>query len=474
MTSASSPSEPSMPRGPQSVSSSGVPNALQDPLPKATPFDTARILRDVQLPTVAKGPIIRRPKVVAGAERLNLEGRAVKRMQAVAQKYGRGPLMLAVPGKNMALVLDPEHVHRVLEESSEPFATAETLKRNALKHFEPKVSLISHGHERERRREVNEQALDHGHPIHRMAEQFMPAVRQEAQRLLETADAAGGELDYDTFFEAWFKVVNRVVLGDSYRDDHELIELMETQRSRGNWAFFRPVDKGARAEILQRIRKALDKAEPGSIAACMSQMDFRPGDHPEQQIPQWFFAFDPAGMASFRALALLATHQDHLDEVRVQIRAGAEETAPMLTLLRSTVLESLRLWATTPMILRETTQEVEFEHGVMPEGTSVLIFAPFFHRDERNLDFAHRFAPDVWEHPRTREDWPLVPFSAGPGICPGRHLVLLLTSNFIAEIVGQRTIALTSHDLQPGKLPALLNNFSLKFRLTASGSGRRG
>lgn len=96
---------------PESVSSVGPPNALQDPLPKATPLDTARIVRDVQLPTVAKGPIIRRPKVVAAAERLRLEDRAVHRMQTVAQKYGKGPLMLAVPGKRMAVVLDPEHVH---------------------------------------------------------------------------------------------------------------------------------------------------------------------------------------------------------------------------------------------------------------------------------------------------------------------------------------------------------------------------
>ena len=453
---------------PGSMSSSGAPNAKQNPLPRATALETVQIVGDVQLPTVAKGPIIRRPKVVAGAERLGLEARAVKRMQRVAEKYGKGPLMLSVPGKNMALVLDPEHVHRVLEGAPEPFAPAETMKRHALKHFEPEAALVSHGYERQRRREVNEQALDHGHPIHQLAQQFMPAVREEAEQLLKAVDAAGGRLDYSTYFNAWFRLVNRVVLGDAYRDDDELIDLLETQRARGNWAFLRPVDQKARAEILRRIGRAMDKAEPGSIAALMAQMDLRPEDSPEQQVPQWLFAFDPAGMSSYRALALLAAHQDRLDSVRLQITEEAQESTPVLPLLRSTVLESLRLWATTPMILRETTREVEFEHGVMPEGTSVLIFAPFFHRDERNLDFAHRFAPEVWDHPRTREEWPLVPFSAGPGICPGRHLVLLLTSNFIAEIVGSRNIGLTSHILDPDNLPALLNNFSLTFQLTAA------
>ncbi|WP_223881167.1 cytochrome P450 [Nesterenkonia ebinurensis] len=447
--------------------------AVKNPLPKATAAETAAVLAEVELPMIIKGPIIRRPKVVSAVERLGLEARAVKRMQTMAQKYGRGPLMLAVPGRNMATVLDPDHVHRILEESPEPFATAETLKVHALKHFEPKVALISEGADRARRREVNEQLLDHNHPIHRMAEQFMPAVREEAAALL--AEIANnddaGQLDYDTYFTAWFRLVNRVVLGDSYRDGAELIELMQTQRKRGNFAFLRPVDKGARSEILQRIEQAVEKAEPGSLAAFMKQMEAAgeadtSRDENVQQIPQWLFAFDPAGMASYRGLALLAAHQDRLDAARYQIQDQAGAKAPMLPLLRATVLESLRLWATTPMILRETTREVEFEHGVMPAGTTVLIFAPFFHRDENNLDFAHRFAPEVWDHERTREEWPLVPFSGGPGICPGRHLVLLLTSNFIAEIVGNRGIELTSHELEPGNLPALLDNFSLEFRLS--------
>lgn len=62
---------------------------------------------EVQLPTIAKGPILRRPKVVAGVERLGLEARAVKRMQKVSEKYGRGPVMLNLPGKRMARVLNP-------------------------------------------------------------------------------------------------------------------------------------------------------------------------------------------------------------------------------------------------------------------------------------------------------------------------------------------------------------------------------
>lgn len=439
---------------------------VQNPLPQATLVETLETLRDIHAPMISKGPIIRRPKVVAASERFDLDGRGVRRAQALSEKYGQGPVMLKIPGRKMALILDPDDVHRVLEDSPEPFATAETLKRHALKHFEPKVALISHGEQRAQRRRLNDATLDHCHPVHRMAATFMPVVEQEATTLLDQVRARGGALDYKAFLEAWFRIVRRVVLGDAAREDTELTELIEKLRADGNWAFFKSVDKSGRAALLAQMQKALDRAEPGSLASFMGQQPQGSQAEPAQQIPQWLFAFDPAGMATFRALALLAAHPEAVAAARLEIIQGKQEKAPLLPLLRSTVLESLRLWPTTPMILRETTTDVEFAHGVIPAGTSVLVFAPFFHRDDRQLDFAHRFAPELWERPRTHKDWPLVPFSAGPGVCPGRHLVLLLTSKFIAEILSRADLELESHSLDPEHLPSLLNNFGLRFRVS--------
>ena len=440
-------------------------SSVQNPLPSATVVETLQALRDIQGPMIAKGPIIRRPKMVAASERFDLDGRGVRRAQALSEKYGRGPLMLNLPGRPMALILDPDDVHRVLEDSPDPFATAETLKRTALRHFEPRVALISHGEERAQRRRLNEQTLEHRSPVHQMAAAFMPVVEQEARALLDQVRAGDGVLEYKPFLDAWFRIVRRVVLGDSARENTDLTELTEKLRADGNWAFLKPVDKKGRAALLEQMSAALERAEPGSLAAFMSAQPQGAQAEPAQQIPQWLFAFDPAGMATFRALALLSSHPDRLAAVREEIIQESTETAPLLGRLRATVLESLRLWPTTPMILRETTTEVEFSHGVMPKGTSVLIFAPFFHRDDRHLDFAHRFTPELWERPRTRQDWPLVPFSAGTGLCPGRHLVLLLTSKFMAEVLSQTDLELESHTLDPQRLPSLLNNFGLRFRL---------
>lgn len=100
--------------------------------------ETLAVTAEVLAPTLAKGPIIRRPQVVGLIERFELDRRAVRRMQQLRNKYGAGPLLLRTPpGRKQALILDPEHVYRVLDGSPEPFSPASSEKRAALSHFEP-------------------------------------------------------------------------------------------------------------------------------------------------------------------------------------------------------------------------------------------------------------------------------------------------------------------------------------------------
>jgi cytochrome P450 len=134
-------------------------------------------------------------------------------------------------------------------------------------------------------------------------------------------------------------------------------------------------------------------------------------------------------MASFRALALLAAHPD------VAARAAAEPD-----LMRECVLESIRLWPTTPAILRDTATETR-------------------------LSYSDVFYPELWAPGGQTDDWPLVPFSEGPGRCPGRNLVLLTASSTLAQLttagvprqVGGRI-------LDRGRaLPGTLSPFRLRF-----------
>jgi cytochrome P450 len=133
--------------------------------------------------------------------------------------------------------------------------------------------------------------------------------------------------------------------------------------------------------------------------------------------------------------------------------------------LRATILESLRLWPTSPLILRETSTETAWEDGTLPAHTAVTIFTPFFHRDDERLPQANYFSPDLWIADRPTIDWPLVPFSEGSAVCPGRELVLLLTTALLADLLKHARFRLRSGSrLRSGQpLPATLNHFALSF-----------
>jgi cytochrome P450 len=446
--------------------------ASNDDLPTATAIESLGILAGIVTPTVAKGAIIRRPRVVGASERLDTDRRAIRRMQGLRARYGTGPLMLRMPMRSHALILDPTHVFRVLEGSPEPFATASSEKRAALAHFQPKGVLISHGREREDRRRFNAQVLQSDDPAHRLADRFLAVVDEEADHLLREVRTGEGLLDWDRFSTAWFRVVRRVVFGNGARDDHELRDLIDRLRHRANWAFLKPKRRQLRARFLERLESHLERAEPGSLAEVVASVPRSRSTAPEQQVPQWLFAFDPAGMTTFRTLALLTTHPEHAERAREEIRSRAGDGDAHLSYLRACVLESLRLWPTTPMVLRETTEATIWDTGTMPAGTGILIFSPFFHRDDERLTYADRLSPELWLRDRAEvqglppEGWPLIPFSAGPAVCPGRNLVLLVSSRMLTRLLEPRRFALEQADrLDRARLPGVLNHYSLRFRL---------
>ena len=124
------------------------------------------------------------------------------------------------------------------------------------------------------------------------------------------------------------------------------------------------------------------------------------------------------------------------------------------------------------MILRETTRDTEWAGACLPAGTAVAVYAPFFHRDGDTLGVADRFAPGLWlaDGPvgDARTTWPLVPFSEGPGVCPGQNLVLLATSTFLATLLEHHEHALAHpRRLDPAHLPGVISPFRVRFRTTA-------
>ncbi len=407
-------------------------------------FDTLAVLAEVFLPTVAKGVIIRRPSMVALAAALDLDGRAVRRMQKTRRRYGSHPVMLRIPGKPVVLLLDAKDVHQVLAGTPEPFSSATSLKRSAVGHFEPKNVLVSSGAERADRREYNEAVLDANRTEHREAVPFRRVAVEEVAHLAKVRQP----LDWTTFSHVWARMVRRVVFGDAAREDQEISDLMTELRRHANWAFLSRQRPALRERLFERIRYHVARAEPGSLAGVMAKTAASSVTAPEQQVSQWLFAFEPAGITTFRALAMVAS--------RDRSRAGDRGY------LRSAVLETLRLWPTTPLILRQATSAVRWRGGVIPEGAEIAIFTPFFHRDSETLPFADHFTPELWRDDQAQYPGAIVPFSEGAGVCPGKNLVLWLASEVLSQMWGQRHWRIETP--LPERLPGTLNHFALRFR----------
>ena len=93
--------------------------------------DTVRVVGGVITPTIAGGVIRRRPHMLAWLDRLQLDRTAVRVCEDLRARYGPGPVWLRVPGRSIALLLDPDDVDRVLTSTPSPFSPAAREKERA-------------------------------------------------------------------------------------------------------------------------------------------------------------------------------------------------------------------------------------------------------------------------------------------------------------------------------------------------------
>jgi cytochrome P450 len=427
-------------------------------LPRATWGETLALLFGAVGPLLAKGVIVRRPRVVKLLARTGAEDGGVRLLARLRDKYGDGPLLLRLPFRRQALILSPRHLRRVLAGTPRPFAADSREKRAALAHFQPRGVLISSGGERIERRRFNERVLQSACPIHSLAPLLMPRIVAEAERLGREALVAGA-FDWKSFKAAWFRLVRQIVLGPPERDDEILTDLLERLRADANWAFLKPRRRRLRGRFLELLADRLDRAEPGSLAALMNGAT-DPAAAPADQAAHWLFAFDAAGIAAYRTLAMLAAYPEAGRRVR-------EEKEGKRPFLRACLLETVRLWPTTPAILRETRAPTDWDGATLPAGTGLIVHVPFFHRDRSRIPSADRFSPDMWLAGEA-EALGFVPFSAGPAECPARNLVLFLGGEWIGSLLRGRRLALPpSGRIDPERLPATFDHFSLRLAVGA-------
>ncbi|MZE79569.1 cytochrome P450, partial [Streptomyces sp. SID5475] len=221
---------------------------------KAGTAEQVRFATGVLLPLLSAGVIKRRPRVMALAERLQLDRGGVATMRLLRERHGAGPLLMRLAGRSVLLLLDPGDVRRVLDGTPRPFGPASWEKRGALTQFQPHGSLITRGTERAPRRRLNEEALETDRPLHHLAPAVAGTVEEEA-RLLADRCAVTGQLAWDDFAACWWRTVRRTVLGDAARDDHRLTGELGRLREAANWSVLLPRRRALRARFLAHLRR---------------------------------------------------------------------------------------------------------------------------------------------------------------------------------------------------------------------------
>jgi cytochrome P450 len=432
-------------------------------LPSASLLENVQLNETVIVPNALQGIFRRRPGRVAVATRLNTDGRAVRLMEGLRRRHGRGPLWVRVVTNRALLMLEVEDVRRVLEESPARFASDPEPKRRGMGHFQPDALTLSRGALWQDRRRFTEAVLDTPKPVHRLADRFMRVVREEVDVLLDELGANDLELAHDGLHRAFERIVRRIVLGDTARDDEELTALLAELMSQANGLPSEPSEQFE--PFIASIRSYVLGAEPGSLVSLFAEAPSDPDTRVDGQVPHWLFALqDTLSANALRALALIASHPEQRSAVQAEL-AGTDDVAA-LAYLRACLQEAMRLWPTTPLLSRETLMDLTWNGATVPVGTQVLIFNTFHHRDRERVEYADRFAPEEWTEGDASRDWSFNHFSHGPQGCPGVNLALLVGSAVLAGLLTEKEPRLLEPKLDPTRpLPHMLDVFQLRFEL---------
>ena len=248
--------------------------------------------------------------------------------------------------------------------------------------------------ERAERRAFNDSVLRPDLPLHHLARGFAAIVRTEAATLL---GAVGyGEFGWPEFSAVWWSAARRIILGESAREDEDVI--------------------GPRGPNQDAITRYLRIAEPRSLAAEVACTPVTSGVDPIGELRHWLFGFGAAGVVTFRALALLATHSEQAEAARAELAATDFTELAVLPYLRACVLESIRRWPTV-------------------QGPDT-------------------FTPDRWLDAGRHQ--PALPFGAHTAACPGRNIVLGSAATMLGALLARREFTLVG---QPA-----LDHTELRFR----------
>jgi cytochrome P450 len=428
--------------------------------------DGVRFTAQVGLPNVLQGLFKKRPLVASAASIVKVDALGYLLVEGMVERYGPGPFYVRVAADEALLLHDPADIEWVLSQSPDPFASDPDAKKKGMSAFQPDALTLSRGDLWRTRRDFAEHVLATGKPLHPLAERFL-AIADEAAVGLAKRES----FDFADLNGVFQRMTRQVVFGHAAAEDEAFSDLLGALMAAGNSTPGKPAV--GYEKFIAQIQAYLDEPDAESLVGRFANAPHAGRDgvvQPAGQAIHWLFAMgDTLPTNLHRTLALLATHPEQLHEVRAETDAAdltnAADVAG-LDYLGGCILDTMRLWPTTPLFGRVTTRDVEFPGGeVLKANTQVLIDNAFNHRNRARITYADRFAPGEWDAGDAGENWLFNFFSHGPQGCPGAGLSLFLGQAFLARLLATRTPSVDV-ELNPGKpLPHALDVFGLRINL---------
>jgi cytochrome P450 len=430
----------------------------RDGLPAASLSESARFLVTVLLPSLVRGLFSPRRRWMKWLTALDADGRSTAVLSQIRRRHpGQGARLL---GGRIAVVWGTDAIREVLDRSADVYASDSGAKGKGMSHFQPDALTLSHGEAWRDRRAFNEAVLATSERVHPLAERFLAVVADEVARL-----GIGEELRWSDFERLFDHITLRVIFGDRARGDQELTQRLEKLMAEAN-RIVALSESDDFYELYGLLERHLREPEPGSLISRFADAPQTDRTRVVHQIPHWMFAMrDTLGANTYRALAVVVADPRVEGRVRHELR-GRDLSDPAavdgLRYLEGCLQEAMRLWPTTPLLVRETTRETTLAGEGLDEGTQVMIPNTFNHRDREQVPDADRLEPERWAD--GRRDYRFNHLSNGSQDCPGGPLVLLLGKAVLARMLDEYALTLRQPALAPGQpLPHMLDFFEIRF-----------
>jgi cytochrome P450 len=430
-------------------------------IPSASSLDSLRYNLAQTLPLYLQGLFTRSPFWVSFWTRLGSDRRVVKRLTRMRAKYGP-QVYVNVGGNRTLLLLDHSGAEHVLKNSPEIYGSDPDAKRRGMSHFQPDSLTISTGDRWRERRRFNDEVLRGAMNGGGHSARILEVVRREARSL---AERRGGALAWQDFADAFDRITLQVVFGDRAATDSALLQrLREMMREANRVAGLRKSKHFD--DYYAEVNGYLKNPRPHSLASLCAQTPSTGETSVPTQMTHWTFAMSETLAANTaRALALVLAHTKAEQRVREELSradASTPEGVAGLKYLGACVQEAMRLWPTTPMLLRRALEEDYIDGARVERGTQVLISNTFNHRDAESHPFADKFAPEIWLE-GVEHDYAFNHLSNGPQACAGRDLALFIAKAFAASLLDSGRYTLGGPKLDAGRpLPHAYNYFKLK------------